>query len=58
MEDNDHYVIKCRYVAEERERMERLQGNRVEGGSELDDSKKVAMVMCRNEAGTKAMERI
>ena len=38
MEDNDHYVIKCRYVAEERERMERLLGNRVEGGNELDDS--------------------
>ena len=54
MEDNDHYVIKCRYVAEERERMESLQGNR----SELDDSKKVAMVMCRNEAVTKAMERV
>ena len=58
MEDNDHYVIKCRYVAEERERMERLQGNRVEGGNELGNSKKEVMVMCRNEAGTKAMVRI
>ena len=57
MKDNDHYVIKCRYVANERERMEKLLGNRVEG-NELGNNKKEVMVMCRNEAGTKAMERI
>ena len=38
--------------------MERLLGNRVEGGNELGNSKKEVMVMCRNEAGTKAMARI
>ena len=38
--------------------MERLLGNRVEGGNELGNNKKEVMVMCRNEAGTKAMERV
>lgn len=44
------------YVAEERERKERLMGNKVEEWNESGDSKKV--VLCRVEAVAKAMERI
>ena len=45
VEDIDHFVMRCEYVAEERVRMERLMIDRVEGWNELGTKEKVVMVM-------------
>ena len=47
VEDIDHFVMRCEYVAEERVRMERLMIDRVEGWNELGAKEKVVMVMDR-----------
>ena len=61
VEDIDHFVIKCEYVAEERVRMERLMIDRVEGWNELGTKEKVVMVMdraCKDEAVARAIEKM
>ena len=47
MEDIDHFVIRCEYLAEERVRMERLMVDRVEGWDELGNKETVVMMMDR-----------
>ena len=61
MEDIDHFVMRCEYVAKERARMERLMIDRVEGWNELGAKEKVVMVMdrvCRDEVGARAVEKM
>ena len=61
MEDIDHFVIRCEYVAEERVRMERLMMDRVEGWNDLGNKEKVVMVMdrvCRDEAVARVVEKM
>ena len=61
VEDIDHFVIRCEYVAEERVRMERLMIDRVEEWNELGNKKKVMMVInrvCRDEVVAKAVEKM
>ena len=45
MEDVGHFVLQCEYVAEERERMERLMGEKEEGLYEMESNEKVVMMM-------------
>ena len=40
VEDIDHFVMRCEYVAEERVRMEKLMIDKVEGWNELDAKEK------------------
>ena len=44
MEDVGHFVLRCEYVAEERERMERLMGEE-EGWYEIESNEKEVMMM-------------
>lgn len=39
--DVDNYVIRCWYVEERRERMERFVSNKVEGWNELSNNEKI-----------------
>ena len=61
VEDIDHFVMRCEYVAEERVRMERLRIDRVEGWNELGATEKVVMVMdrvCRDKVVARAVEKM
>ena len=61
VEDIDHFVMRCEYVAEERARMERLMIDRVEGWNELWAKEKVVMVMdrvCGDELVARAVEKV
>ena len=60
MEDIDHFVIRCEYVAEDRVRMERLMMDRVEEWNELGDKEKVMVMdrVCRDEAVAMAMNKM
>ena len=61
VEDIDHFVMKCEYLAEERVRMERLLTDRLEGWNELGAKKKVVMVMdrvCRDEVVARAEKKM
>ena len=63
VEDIDHFVIRCEYVAGERVRMERLMIDRVEGWNELGVKEKVVMAMdrvtvCRDEAVARTVEKM
>ena len=45
VEDVGHFVLRCEYVAEERERMEGLMGEKEEGWYEMESNEKVVMMM-------------
>ena len=45
VEDVGHFVLQCEYVAEERERMEGLMGEKEEGWHEMESNEKVVMMM-------------
>ena len=45
VEDVGHFVLPCEYVAEERERMGRLVGEKEEGWYEMESNEKVVMMM-------------
>ena len=52
VEDIDHFVMRCAYVAEEKERIEMWMSERVERWHEMEDNKKVVIMMdsaCRDE---------
>ena len=40
VEDTDHLVMRCAYVAKERERLKNLMSSRVEGWHELGEMKR------------------
>ena len=61
VEDIDHLVMRCEYVAEERVRMKRLIIDRVEGWNELGAKEKVVMVMervCSDEVVARTLEKM
>ena len=58
VEDIDHFVMRCEYVAEERVRMERLMIDRVEGWNELGAKEKVMDRVCRDEVVARAVEKM
>ena len=45
VEDVGHFVLRCEYVAEERERIEGLMGEKEEGWYEMESNEKVVMMM-------------
>ena len=56
VEDVGHFVVRCKYVAEER-----LMGERAEGWHEMESNENVVMMMdraCRDEAVARAVERM
>ena len=61
VEDIDHFVMRCDYLAEEISRKERLMIDGVDRWNELGDSEKVVIVMdrvCRDETVARAIEKI
>ena len=61
VEDIDHFVMRCKYLAEERSGMEILLIDRVDRWNEMGDNEKVVIVMdrvCRDEAVVRAIEKM
>ena len=61
IEDIDHFVMRCEYLAEERLWLERLVIDRVDKWNNLGDNEKVVIAMdrvCRDEAVVRAVEKM
>ena len=61
VEDLGYFVMRCKYLAEERSKIERLMIDRVNRWNELGDNEKEVIVMdraCRDKAVAKAIEKL
>ena len=61
VEDVGYLVMRCTYVEDEREKLEELMNERVEGWQSMNDNVWVTVVMdraCRDEAVGRAVERM